>query len=413
MRISAVLSTAAAGTLAAMLACSPGDTAPKPAEPPAPAAQPASPPPPPQADLAAVARTMVRAAMVKEGDKVLINGSVRDNALFEELAVEAMKLGAQPLIAVWSDTLSRRSYDEVPEAFDSRPPALNLAVINVFDVQLSVEASESENVLAGVPAARIATREKAGMAVTAAFLRRGVRAVNLGNGLYPTAAAAARLGRPQAEVAGLFWKAAMVAPETLRAKGEAMRAVLANAKSMSLSSANGTKITFGVDTAKATVSDGAITPEKVTRGGVAVQTWLPAGELLVPVTPGTGEGTIVVDKVLQQGEVIEGLTLTISKGKLVSMTAKRGLDALKAYYDASSGGKDLFSWIDLGLNPDAALPTDTGRIVWMAPGGVTVGIGDNSFWGGTNVSSFTFAGSVPGATLAADGKVMIENGVLK
>jgi len=351
--------------------------------------------------------------MVKEGDKVLINGSVRDNALFEELAVEAMKLGAQPLIAVWSDTLSRRSYDEVPEAFDSRPPALNLAMINLFDVQLSVEASESESVLAGVPAARVATREKASMAVTAAFLKRGVRAVNLGNGLYPTAAAAARLGKAQAEIAALFWKAAMVAPETLRARGEAMRAVLAGATSMTLSSANGTKITFGVDAAKAMVSDGAITPEKVTRGGAAVQTWLPAGELLVPVTPGTGEGTIVIDKVLQQGQVIEGLTLAISKGKLVSMTAKNGLDALKAYYDASSGGKDLFSWIDLGLNPDAALPTDTGRIVWMAPGGVTIGIGDNTGWGGTNVSSFTFAGAVPGATLAADGKVMIDNGVLK
>jgi leucyl aminopeptidase (aminopeptidase T) len=168
-----------------------------------------------------------------------------------------------------------------------------------------------------------------------------------------------------------------------------------------------------VDTAKAMVSDGAITPEKVKLGGAAAQTWLPAGELLVPVTPGTGEGTIVIDRVLQQGEVIEGLTLTISKGKLVSMTAKKGLDALKAYYDASSGGKDLFSWIDLGLNPDAALPTDTGRIVWMAPGGVTIGIGDNTGWGGTNVSSFNLAAAVTGATLAADGKPIIENGVLK
>jgi len=413
MRFRVVLPVTFVCALAAMMACGPGAPPSQPADTPAPAAQPAPPPPPPQADLAAVARTMVRAAMVKEGDKVLINGSVRDNALFEELAVEAMKLGAQPLIAVWSDTLSRRSYDEVPEAFDSRPPALNLAMINLFDVQLSVEASESESVLAGVPAARVATREKASMAVTAAFLKRGVRAVNLGNGLYPTAAAAARLGKAQAEIAALFWKAAMVAPETLRARGEAMRAVLAGATSMTLSSANGTKITFGVDAAKAMVSDGAITPEKVTRGGAAVQTWLPAGELLVPVTPGTGEGTIVIDKVLQQGQVIEGLTLAISKGKLVSMTAKNGLDALKAYYDASSGGKDLFSWIDLGLNPDAALPTDTGRIVWMAPGGVTIGIGDNTGWGGTNVSSFTFAGAVPGATLAADGKVMIDNGVLK
>jgi hypothetical protein len=41
------------------------------------------------------------------------------------------------------------------------------------------------------------------------------------------------------------------------------------------------------------------------------------------------------------------------------------------------------------------------------------GLGDNTGWGGTNVSSFVFAGAVANATLAADGRVIIENGVLK
>ena len=166
MRLRFVLPIAGACLLAAMMACSPGAPAPKPAETPAPAAQAAAPPPAP-ADLAAAARTMVKAAMIKEGDKVLINGSVRDNALFEELAVETMKLGADPVIMVWSDKLSRRSYDEVPAAFDSRPRTLALALINVFDVQLSVESGESENVLAGVPAARIADGETFAVAAAA------------------------------------------------------------------------------------------------------------------------------------------------------------------------------------------------------------------------------------------------------
>jgi hypothetical protein len=95
------------------------------------------------------------------------------------------------------------------------------------------------------------------------------------------------------------------------------------------------------------------------------------------------------------------------------MTAKSGLDALKALYDASSGGKEQFSYIDVGLNPEAKLPTNTGRIVWMAPGGMTIGMGDNTGWGGTNVSSFGLAGSVDAATLSVDGKALIENGTLK
>jgi hypothetical protein len=131
------------------------------------------------------------------------------------------------------------------------------------------------------------------------------------------------------------------------------------------------------------------------------------------VALGTAEGKVVVDKLVFQGTTIEALTLVFSKGKLTSMTAQPGLDALKALYDASSGGKDQFAYIDLGLNPEATLPTNTGRVVWMAPGGVTIGLGDNTGWGGTNVSNFGLAGAVSSATLAADEKVLIENGTLK
>ncbi len=70
-------------------------------------------------------------------------------------------------------------------------------------------------------------------------------------------------------------------------------------------------------------------------------------------------------------------------------------------------------YIDIGLSPEAKLPTDTGRIAWMAPGGMTIGVGDNTGWGGTNVSNFGLAGSVDAATLSVDGKALIENGVLK
>jgi leucyl aminopeptidase (aminopeptidase T) len=356
---------------------------------------------------------MVRAGMVGTGDKVQISGSVRDNQLLENLAVETMKAGGQPLITVFSEQLGRRAYDEVPVSYDSEPQTLGIALANAFDVQLSVDVGESENIMAGVPAARIAARAAANQPVVEAFLKRGVRSVNLGNGLYPTAALAGRLGKTQAEITTIFWKAAMVSPETIRAKGEAIRSALAGAKQVTLSSANGTNITFGVTADKGFVSDGAITADKVKQGSAATQTWLPAGELLVPVALGTAEGKVVVDKLNFQGTTIEGLTLVFSKGALTSMTAKSGLDALKALYDASSGGKEQFSYIDVGLNPEAKLPTNTGRIVWMAPGGMTIGMGDNTGWGGTNVSSFGLAGSVDAATLSVDGKALIENGTLK
>ena len=49
----------------------------------------------------------------------------------------------------------------------------------------------------------------------------------------------------------------------------------------------------------------------------------------------------------------------------------------------------------------------------MVPGGVTIGMGDNTGWGGSNVSDFGLAGAITAATLKIDGKAIIENGVPK
>ena len=61
----------------------------------------------------------------------------------------------------------------MPESYDSQPPTLDLGMVNLFDAQLSVETTEVEDALAGVPAARIAARSKAGQQVYAVIYKRG------------------------------------------------------------------------------------------------------------------------------------------------------------------------------------------------------------------------------------------------
>jgi aminopeptidase len=351
--------------------------------------------------------------MIKPGDRVLVSGSVRDAALLEDLALESMKLGGQPLITIGSDRLTRHSYDDVPAQFDSAPATLGMTVANGFDVALAIDVGESDSVLAGVPAARIAARAKAGIPVGQAILKRNVRTISLGNGLYPTAQTASRLGIPIATLSEMFWRSAAVAPATMHAKGDAARAALAAGKLVTISAANGTNITFATEAAKGFISDGALSPAQIKQGGAATVTWLPAGELLVPLALGTAEGKVVIDKYVYQGTIITGLTLTYAKGKLTGMTATSGIEALKSVYDASSGGKDALSYVDLGLNPEVKLPLNTGRIVWMAAGAVTLGWGDNTGWGGMNVSDFALPLPIPSATVAIDGKQIVENGVLK
>ena len=364
-------------------------------------------------DLQAVARNLVQAGMVKTGDKVLITGSVRDETLMEHIAIETMKAGGQPMISLASENLTRRSYDEVPPSYDTLAPTLDLAIVNTFDVQIFLDVGEADDILADVPQARRAARAKANEPVTQAFFQRNVRLVNLGNGQYPTATLSRRLGVPQSELASTFWKGAGVPAQTLRANGEAVRTTFAGAKLVTLTHPNGTNLTFSVDAGRAFVSDGAITPEKIKQGGAAVNTWLPAGELILPATAGTAEGKVVIDRMLWDGQEVRGLTLAYSKGRLTSMTAASNIEGLKARYDAAGGGKDQFGYIDIGLNPETKLPVGTGRIVWTAPGAVTIGLGDNRGFGGTNASDFGLATQIAGATVKADGKTVVENGALK
>ena len=364
------------------------------------------------AELQAVAANLVKAAMVKRGDRVLISGSVRDAELMEDVAIETMKAGGDPAITLQSDRLLRRSYDEVPASYDSIAPAATLALINGFDVNISVDVGEAEGLLAGVPQARRTARAKAAEPATALFMRRNVRSVNLGNGLYPTATLAKRLGVSQSELGTAFWQAARVPADSLRTRGEALREIVAKARQLTLTHPNGTNLTFAVDASRGFTSDGAITPEKAKQGSAVASTWLPAGEVILPARAGTADGKVVFDYMLWNGKDLRGLTLTFAKGRVTSMNATSGGEGLKEAFDMSSGAKDQLGYVDIGVNPSTKAPVGRGRLIWGAPGSVVIGVGDNRGFGGTNVSDFAMPAQIGGATLKADTTTIIANGQL-
>ena len=90
------------------------------------------------------------------------------------------------------------------------------------------------------------------------------------------------------------------------------------------------------------------------------------------------------------------------------MTAASNIDGLKARNDPSGAGKDQVGFIDIGLNPESKLAMGTGQILWTASGAVTVGLGDNRGFGGTNASDFALPTQIGGATVKVDGKTVID-----
>src|SRR6266699_3458728 len=223
-------------------------------------------------DARAIAHQLIASTMIREGQSVLISGSVRDAGLMEDLAIEARKAGAQPMLVISSERLIRRSYDEVPAKYDAQEPKLDLAVAKLFDAQIAIDVGETEGLLAGVPAERLAARAKAGAPVNEAFLERNVHLVNLGNGLYPTATLAKRLGITQARLATGFWRAVAVPPERLQAAGEQLRTAFASGGTVQLTHPNGTSLTFDVTGRTPTISAGALTPGGPAKTGSARST---------------------------------------------------------------------------------------------------------------------------------------------
>ncbi len=73
----------------------------------------------------------------------------------------------------------------------------------------------------------------------------------------------------------------------------------------------------------------------------------------------------------------------------------------------------VFGFIDVGINPNVQIIQGSKMTAWMASGMITVGVGDNTWAGGENETNYGMTNFLPGSTLKVDGKVVVENGVLK
>jgi leucyl aminopeptidase (aminopeptidase T) len=366
-------------------------------------------------DTDALAKKLVtQCARLKDGDIVQISGGVHDVELLESLAVESAKLGADHLLTLTpSDRTMRRLYTEVPAKYDARTPTGGLKLAEMVTAVISVDSTESDAALADVPPARISARMESGLKVYETLLKRNVRQVSLGNGLYPSEDRAKRLGLTRAELAKLYYGGLDVDYDKLQATGEAARKALAGGKKARITTPEGTDLAVEIAGRPCFVSDGVLSDEKLRKGGAACQTWLPAGEVYLSPVPGTAEGKVVVERMLFEGKEVLGLSLTFKKGKMTEMTAKSGLERLRGLYEAAGGGRDEFSAIDVGINPAVRLPKASPTGLYMEAGTITVNAGNNVWAGGDNKASFALTCFLRGGTLRVDDKALVEDGALQ
>lgn len=394
-------------------------TAPSPpatVETPAPPAPAPAAPPAPAVDLGQVAqRVVTQSAGVKEGDTVLINGRPGDAELMEDIAVEVRKAGGFPMVQYSSDRLAKRLFFDVPSKYDTQTDALTMRLANVLNVVINVANQTSEDLMAGADPARLAAQAKAGEGIGTAFMKAGVRTVELGNNLYPTPWRAQRYGLAEDALAKTFWDGVNVDYAQLQTRGEQVKTALAAGKELHITNPNGTDLKLQMGGRPVLVSDGIISADDVKQGGGALSVYLPAGEVYTTPVAGTAEGKVVHSRSYFQGKEIDDLTLTFAAGKLTALSGTGpGYAGFKAQYDAVvDPRKDEFGFVDLGINPQVKLPAESKVGTWVPAGSVTVGSGANIWAGGSNTVAYATTVFLPGSTVTLDGKTIVDHGALK
>ncbi|MDB6163086.1 MAG: hypothetical protein JWL98_518, partial [Xanthomonadaceae bacterium] len=304
---------------------------------------------------------------------------------------------------------------DVPAQYDTQADKAAMGLAGLANVLINVTNGTAENVLEGADPARIAARAKTGEAINQAMLKRGVRTVELGNNLFPTAWRAQRYGMSADDLSKLFWNGVNMDYAAVQTQGDKVKAALAAGDEVHVTNPNGTDLKLHIKGRPVLVSDGVLSDAERKAGGATASVYLPAGEVYTTPVAGSAEGKVVQTHLFFRGKPIDNLTLTVSGGKVTAMTGSGdGWADYKATYDASTDPrKDAFGFIDLGINPNVKLPANSTVGTWVPAGAVTVGAGNNTWAGGDNSVPWSSTVFLPGSTVTLDGKTIVDNGTLK
>jgi leucyl aminopeptidase (aminopeptidase T) len=361
-------------------------------------------------DFQTIARMIVNdSAQVREGQGVLISGDPSKVPLMEAIAVEVAKRGAFPHMVLESPAAQKRILAEVPTQYLATPNPMSLAEIKAIDVFITLSPVQDPASLAKIPEERVALTRKAAQAITEVIYTRPLRTVNLGNPLMPTEAVARFYGVPLADLEARFWEAVQAPHQEIEEKGMRVKSVFESGREVRIKTKAGTDLRLRLAGTRVGLSDGQIHKAPVDK---PEQVWLPAGEVYTAPEVASVNGTVVVPAAQYRGIKIKDLRLTFENGRLTRIEAAQNAEALKEALAKSSGDKDLFSFVDVGVNPASRTIKNSDYSTFEMAGMVTIGIGQAPWAESPNKSEFAQEFFIPNATLEVDGKTIVRDGAL-
>jgi len=179
---------------------------------------------------------------------------------------------------------------------------------------------------------------------------------------------------------------------------------------------SGTDIKFKIGDRQVTKQDGNAARAHMANARTLIdrEVELPAGAIRVAPMEETVDGTIAFPDAIWNGQMAEGVLLTIKAGKVTDVKASTNIESVQQEIDNGGEAAKSFREFALGFNPMLAIPETDPWIPYYGYGaGVArLSLGDNSELGGNVTGGYVRWNFFADATVKVGDEIWVENGKL-
>ncbi len=348
---------------------------------------------------------------VQPGEIVLINGNANDIELMGAMQVAVNKAGGEPLLQIGLPHANKRSMMETPIEYLSQIRTGQLTLIRMVDAVINVASISDPGLFADVPEERMEATRKAGAVLNTAFSNASIRSVTLGQtGGVPTDAYAKSINADPKAMKDMFWKAVSVKPDALAMTARKISSMFAPGAKARIKTDDGTDLTFKIGTHGSRINAGRTADVGASQGGSSV--WLPAGEAYTCIDVDSASGTLFVPSMQFRGKPVKDLKMSFKNGMMTGLSAGSNEKMLKEFFASTDDATKRLSVMSVGLNRESQPIEGSDYRSWEMGGMVTLGLGNNSWAGGDNLSDAGFTAHVLGSTLEIGRTKVVSDGAL-
>lgn len=344
---------------------------------------------------------------IKRGEALVVESFPSSLPWATAFVRQARRMDARPLLLfederTYWDTIDSGHVDTI-----GTPPESEWALLEASDVYVYFWGPENHARRSRLPEAVAAKASAYNREWYDRARRAGLRGVRME--MAKVTPANARFYQiPFREWRNAILTATMRDPSDLKRPIERVSRALARGREVRLTAPGGTDITLALDHGPIRTFDGRCERPGPRRWRFSVMATVPSAVVGSRLKTSVAEGTIAANRPSYLGTgVAHGGTARFQGGHLVRLSFRAGGNAVRKEYAASSRGRDLVGFIEVGLDPALhGLPD----LEDCEAGAVTLGLGTNTSWGGSNRTDFMTWLTVAGGRLTVDGQDVVRSG---